>query len=287
MKLYKWSDLTQQGKTAVLVAAHRGKFGAQIPENSLESCEFALRLGADILEVDVCKTKDGELILFHGPKLDRVTTGKGPVSDYTFNEIKQMRFVSAIGQVTNKSVNTLDEFLERFKDRCLINLDRCWHYFDDVFDVVKRYSMTEQILFKSPKPAEESLRWLSSRNLEPHFMPIVRKYSELEEWLAYSDKIRMPAVELVFDNENSRLISAETIGMLHEKNIKVWLNALTLKEVLAAGHDDTVSVLNDPEEGWGWLVKRGADVIQTDWVLEIIQYMENAGYRQNPDSLRV
>lgn len=281
MKFFNWSDLSLLKKQNVLIAAHRGKFGAQIPENTLESCEFALRLGADILEVDVCRTKDGALVLFHGPKLDRVTTGYGPVSDHNFDEVKQLRFISAIGQVTAKSLNTLDELLENFKGRCLINLDRCWNYYDDVFDAVQQHGMEEQILFKSPKRFEESLKWLESRDFKPYFMPIIREYDELVKWLEYAQKIKIPAVELVFDNENSQLLTCETIGMLREKNIKIWLNALTIKEVLAAGHDDTVSVLNDPEEGWGWLVKRGADIIQTDWVLEIRQYLENINCRRS------
>lgn len=277
--LNNWSTLSLLEKPKVLIAAHRGKFGAHIPENTLESCEFALSLGADILEVDICRTKDGALVLLHGPKVDRVTTGHGFVSELTFEEVKQLKFMSAIGQVTNKSINTLDELLENFYGRCLINLDRCWNHFDDVFDAVIRHGMTNQIVFKSPKPMEESLKWLESRDFQPHYIPIVKDYCELIKWSTNAYKASIPAIELVFDSEDSLLITTETIKMFHDQNIRVWLNALTLKEVLAAGHDDTISVLGNPGDGWGWLVERGADIIQTDWVMEMGQYLKKAGYR--------
>ena len=41
---------------------------------------------------------------------------------------------------------------------------------------------------------------------------------------------------------------------------------------LAGGHDDDTSVLGHPEQGWGWLMDRGFDIIQTDWARELSLY---------------
>ena len=38
------------------------------------------------------------------------------------------------------------------------------------------------------------------------------------------------------------------------------------------GHDDDTSVLGHPEQGWGWLMDRGFDIIQTDWARELSLY---------------
>ena len=59
-----------------LIAAHRGDW-RNACENSLEAIENAIRMGVDIVEVDLQRTKDGELILMHDRKLDRTTTGYG------------------------------------------------------------------------------------------------------------------------------------------------------------------------------------------------------------------
>jgi glycerophosphoryl diester phosphodiesterase len=68
------------------VAAHRG--GARLwPENSLTAFRGALRLGVDLVELDVHLSRDGEVVVIHDPTLDRTTTGRGPVKDRTAGEL--------------------------------------------------------------------------------------------------------------------------------------------------------------------------------------------------------
>jgi glycerophosphoryl diester phosphodiesterase len=66
------------GKRPCLVA-HRG--GALLaPENTLAAFERAASLGADVLEIDVRLTADGQLVIIHDETLDRVSNGSGSVS---------------------------------------------------------------------------------------------------------------------------------------------------------------------------------------------------------------
>jgi glycerophosphoryl diester phosphodiesterase len=58
---------------------HRGAMG-HAPENTRASFETGLRLGADAVECDVRSSKDGRLVVIHDDRLDRTTTGRGPVS---------------------------------------------------------------------------------------------------------------------------------------------------------------------------------------------------------------
>ena len=78
----------------VLVAAHRGTSAGNIPPNSIAAFDIALKEGADILEMDLFQSADGEIFVFH--------TGMEPSSSwhhhikietYTAAEIKQMRSV--------------------------------------------------------------------------------------------------------------------------------------------------------------------------------------------------
>lgn len=74
-----------------LVVAHRG--GSRLaPENTLLAFDEAVRLGVDILEMDVCLTKDNELVTIHDIEIDRTSDGKGLVSDYTYDELLQFNF---------------------------------------------------------------------------------------------------------------------------------------------------------------------------------------------------
>src|SRR3989344_540836 len=65
---------------------HRGAAGYE-PENTFCSFEKALELGADAIEFDVRKTKDGNLVIMHDETVDRTTNGRGPIKDFTLKEL--------------------------------------------------------------------------------------------------------------------------------------------------------------------------------------------------------
>lgn len=69
------------------VCAHKGH-AAAVPEQTLEAFDRALALGADIVEVDVRRSRDGRLVLMHDPAVERTTNGSGAVADHTFEELK-------------------------------------------------------------------------------------------------------------------------------------------------------------------------------------------------------
>jgi glycerophosphoryl diester phosphodiesterase len=62
-----------------LVIAHRGAWGPGTPgtpaENTLEAFEAAIQIGADMIELDVRRTRDGRLIVFHDARVKGVPTG--------------------------------------------------------------------------------------------------------------------------------------------------------------------------------------------------------------------
>ena len=59
-------------------------------ENSLPSIYKAARLGADAIEVDVQKTRDGQMVLFQDATLECRTNGKGKIGDHTLAELKAL-----------------------------------------------------------------------------------------------------------------------------------------------------------------------------------------------------
>jgi glycerophosphoryl diester phosphodiesterase len=69
--------------------AHRGA-SEYAPENTFAAFYLGLEQGANGIETDIKRTKDGVLILFHDDTLDRTTNGKGYVGDYTYEELMQL-----------------------------------------------------------------------------------------------------------------------------------------------------------------------------------------------------
>lgn len=72
-----------------LVIAHRGGAGLW-PENTLHAFERAAELGADVVELDVRRAADGELVVIHDATVERTTDGRGPVAGLTLAELRRL-----------------------------------------------------------------------------------------------------------------------------------------------------------------------------------------------------
>lgn len=83
-----------------IVFGHRGACG-ECPENTLPSFERALAQGADVIETDVHRTRDGEIVVFHDADVARTTDGTGEIAALTYAEVSRLdagaRFVAADG----------------------------------------------------------------------------------------------------------------------------------------------------------------------------------------------
>ncbi len=107
----------------VIISGHRGGMMPGFPENCIESCEKTLSLMPTFFEIDFSFTKDSVMVLMHDLSVDRTTTGKGKVSDYTFDEIQKLNLVDRSGKVTPYKIPTLKSILEWGKDKVVFNFD--------------------------------------------------------------------------------------------------------------------------------------------------------------------
>ena len=73
----------------VVNIAHRGGIIEGYPENTLAAFRRAIASGAEVIEIDMRGTKDGEVVILHDETLDRTTNGKGSVTNYTLEELKE------------------------------------------------------------------------------------------------------------------------------------------------------------------------------------------------------
>ena len=58
-------DILETARERIILCAHRGIFGGNIPCNTIASFDFAIAEGADMIELDVTRSADGELFIFH------------------------------------------------------------------------------------------------------------------------------------------------------------------------------------------------------------------------------
>ena len=76
-------------KRRPLIIAHRG-FSGKYPENTLTAIRAAVALGVDMVEIDVHETCDGEMVVFHDYRLDRICGVRGRVRDVTLAKLQRL-----------------------------------------------------------------------------------------------------------------------------------------------------------------------------------------------------
>jgi glycerophosphoryl diester phosphodiesterase len=123
-----------------LVIAHRGASGHR-PENTLSAYELAVEQGADMIEVDLHRTRDGAVVVTHDEELAGIG-GRGEIADATLAEVR------ALDAGGGERVPILAELLDGYGERIGLNL------------VLKRGTRAEY-----PELEAETLAALESRGL--------------------------------------------------------------------------------------------------------------------------
>ncbi|MDR1717231.1 MAG: glycerophosphodiester phosphodiesterase family protein [Prevotella sp.] len=261
----------------VFVASHRGDW-RNAPENSLPAIENVIKMGVDIVELDVQRTRDGQFILMHDATLDRTTTGKGKISDWTLDSIRALRLKNGCAIKTKEKVPALEEALILMKGRILVNLDKADRYFDEIFPLLEKTGTTGQVIMKGSKPAEEVRVQFGHYLDKVIYMPVVNMDKESAETQIQSflTELKPVAFELLFIND-SNLLPKQIKPALAGKSL-IWYN--TLWDTMAGGHDDDMS-LENPDAGYGYLIDTlGAKMLQTDRPAYLLEYLKKRGLRK-------
>ncbi|UKI42976.1 MAG: glycerophosphodiester phosphodiesterase family protein [Porphyromonadaceae bacterium] len=268
--------LTIQKAQRVLVVSHRGDW-RNAPENSIPAMLNCVAMGVDMVEIDLHMTKDGHLVLMHDKKVDRTTNGKGEVKNLTLAEIKQLRLRNGMGRVTTVQVPTMEEVFAALKGKVLINVDKGYDYFDEVYAAARRLDMVDQIVIKAKGRLQKIQKEKGDVIQKSIFMPIVHLDVDsaeqvLDEFLA----IRPVAVECCFKTVTPTV--ERLLKKIDDAGVKVWIN--TLWPSLNGGHDDDRAVIDgDPDGAWGWALNHYAQFLQTDRPALLIEYLKQQGRR--------
>jgi glycerophosphoryl diester phosphodiesterase len=127
---------------APLAMAHRG-FSRDGLENSMAAFRAAVALGFRHLETDVHTTADGVLLLFHDETLDRVTDGRGRISQLPAEAVARARIRGA------EPIPLFDELVAAFPD-VRFNLDvKDWNSVDSLAAAIERHGLHDRVLVAS------------------------------------------------------------------------------------------------------------------------------------------
>lgn len=269
-----FNDLLSLRKNRILIASHRGVSSANIPCNTLESFSVALSQGADIIELDVTKSIDGELFVFH-PFMDFPHLRKLiPLQLKTAKQIKRIKYVNNDLTKTQYGIPTLDEALDFLKGKCIINVDKFWNNPQLIVKKLDYHNMRDSVIIKSYY-SPNKINIVKEIASDIPFMLMMRNKIDGIEKELLSKGVNLVAEELIFDNLESDLISNQHLDFLHSNNLLAWVNSIVYnyKDIISAGLTDDRAVLGEKDEVWGYFKEKGFDIIQTDWVKELQEYL--------------
>ncbi len=256
----------------IMVIAHRGDW-RNAPENSVQSIKNCILKKIDMVEIDIRETKDGQLVLMHDETIDRTTTGKGYLKDWTLEDLKKLKLVDESGKVTNETVPTLEEALLASKNQILVNLDKSYGIFQKCYPILIKTGTIHQVVIKGTSTRQEVERDFGKYLDEVYFMPIlILPNPKASEIVADYMKHRKPvAFEFVVPSDTIALI--KQFKDIRKQGSSVWVNSLWSDH--CAGHDDEKAV-NNPQL-YNWFVDNGINMIQTDRPELLLNYLRRNG----------
>lgn len=268
------NKLLNRDQSSVIVVAHRGDWRFA-PENSLAAIDNAIKMGVDIVEIDVQRTKDGHIILMHDKALDRTTTGKGLVAEWTLDSIRTLKLKNGCAIKTKENIPTLKEALLHAKGKIMLNLDKADRFFDEIYELMEKTGTTKQIIMKGSKTPQEVKDQFGKYLNDVIYMPVVNldKKDAGEQVKKFVKDLNPVAFELVYADDSNQL-PKEMVSFLNGKAL-IWYN--TLWDTLCGGHDDDMA-LEDRDMAYGYLIDTlAARIIQTDRPAYLIEYLEEKG----------
>lgn len=273
------AELHNPNSRYVVVVAHRGDW-RNYPENSIPAIESIIRMGVDVMELDLKMTSDSVLVLSHDGTCNRTTTGKGPISTMTLDSLKGFNLRTAHGVKTPYKMPTLREALEVCKDRIVVNIDQGYQFYDQVLAITEELGVTDQILIKGKKMLSDVNAKMAEYEHNMMYMPIIDiltpKGANLFDQYMEAGEVPL-AYEVCFNELNDAV--RDCCKKVIDSGSKLWVN--TLWASLNGGYDDDAAFeAEDPGEIYDVILGLGTSIIQTDRPELLIKYLEKKGRRK-------
>ena len=255
------------------IVAHRGD-SANYPENTLPAFLSGVRMGIDVIETDVHITRDGEIVIWHDPTLERNTDGEGALEIHTLNELKKLdagyTFTKDGGKTypfRGKGIQlcTLSEALEACPDE-RFNIDLKSQEEDIVeryIDVIRKHNAENRVCTASFHL--NNLRKL--RRLAPDLLTSVSTLEVAPLVL----KTKMHMLPAAFDRKIIFQVPVRQYGI-------TIINKRFIDEMHKRDAVVMVWTINEEEE-MERLYKLGVDTIMTDDPALLIKTAERLGIR--------
>lgn len=219
------------GNNNFIVYAHRGA-SAYAPENTRIAFEKALELGSNGIELDLQRTKDGKIVIFHDDIIDNKSNGSGRISDYNYQELLELDFGSWFdSKYKNEKIVLFEDFASDFLNKDLtfaIEL-KVLGIEKETLEIINKYKVHNNIYISSfIYNALENVRKIDSNiKLSWLIKDRINKYN-IEKLLKIKGNQICPKADLVSEDDieiaNNKRLGVRLWGISNEEIMKKVYN---------------------------------------------------------------
>jgi len=201
-------------KNDIIVIGHRGAMGHAL-ENTIESINKAIDFEVDGIEIDIFKTKTGELVVYHDAVLSRLTNSDAFIEEISLDSIKNIRLSDG------SSIPTLNEIIDIIPNEIFLNIE---------LKGINTAYLTNELILKYSKQKDwnidrfviSSFRWdelekFRSLNKEIKIAILVDSLFKIDSSLILSRDINAYAI-----NPNNSFLSKEIVQKIKFNNLLVF-----------------------------------------------------------------
>ena len=221
----------------ILVVGHRGAMG-HVLENTIESVQKAIELNVDGIEIDVFKSKTGELVVYHDPFLSRLSNSNAFIEQISLDSIKNVELMGGY------FIPTLNEIVDIIPEKIFLNIELKGQ--DTSFEtnkIISNYLNTYN--FPASKFIISSFIWdelkkIRSINKDIPIAILVDSLHKIDDAIKLAKQINAVAL-----NPNKNFITKEIVNKIQSNNIKVYpytINTLrNIRRVRSMGVDAIIT----------------------------------------------
>lgn len=227
------------GTDSLLLFAHRG-VAANFPENSAAAINAAKRKGFKAIEIDVQKTGNGDMVIFHDEDGNRLLNVDSSIDKMETSTIKKHPLIFKKRKTSNY-VLTLEEVLATYKDEFIIYLDvksSGIKLFRNIVKVIEKHHSTQHVIV-----ASSSVKCIFYVELfHPRIITALEGFNAGKEWV---NAIIPGRLKPDFYSGSFKKVTEEHIQWLSEKNL--WqkrivfdVDSSNFNEVVNAGFKNII-----------------------------------------------
>ena len=189
----------------MLKIGHRGAKG-HVAENTLASFQKAIELKVDGIELDVHLSSDAEIMVIHDETIDRTTTGKGFVKNFTSVELKQF------------GIPTLTEVLDLLNNNFFVNIElKSTDSIEKVMNLIEKYISENNLTYENFIISSflwDNLEVVSQRNNQIKLGVLTE--DSIEMALAFAKEIKAFSINPYF-----KLLNQENVKLMHNEGFQI------------------------------------------------------------------